>query len=75
MVQEKRRPSLWLTVAVIAFSAVAVWMIVGEISRPETGHVNDPVTTVVQPSTMPPTGKGAVKATRTTRAGTPRAMR
>lgn len=63
MDQEKRRPRLWLAIAVIAFSAVAVWMIVGLISRPDPGNVSDPVTTVVQPSSLPPAGEGAVAAT------------
>ena len=56
---EKRRPRLWIAIAVMAGLALAVWMIVGEMVWRTPNKGNPSHNTVVQPSEVPPPGPSA----------------
>ena len=54
MAEEKKRPRLWLALAIAAFAVVAIWMINGERlwRKPDSGNTD--LDTIVQPSSVPP---------------------
>lgn len=59
MAQEKRRPGLWLAVAIAAVLIVALWMINGERlwRQPDSGNTD--LDAIVQPSSVPPAGEAS----------------